>query len=230
MIQFNLLPDSILYQLRAKKIYTFITRLTLLISIGAIIIMFGLFAEVKIVQKNSISQNNTQISLKNTALNKQTYFNAILKINDAIKILPSLYDSRPDITRLSGYLSLITPAQVSISNLSLNFSTDTFQLSGTADSINTINTFVDTLKFCEYNIDNNSTNKLAFSKVVLSSYAYSPTSTTGESFSVTANFDANIFNAKDTDVQLVVPSQITTRSNIDQPSDLFVTQPSKVNG
>jgi hypothetical protein len=185
--------------------------------------MVALFIEVKVVQKNNISKNSSQIASNVNTLNKVPNLNAILKIDDTIKVLPTLYNSRPDVTRLSGYLSLITPANISIKTLNLNFANDTFNLSGSADSINTINTYVDTLKFCEYTA-NTTTSQLAFSKVVLANYSYSPSSTSGQNFSVSAIFAPQIFDTNVSGVQLIVPNKITTRSSVDQPIELFNTQ------
>jgi len=221
MIQLNLLPESRLYEVRTKKIYNLITRVTFFISIFLIAVVIGLFLEVKVVQKNNINKYDSQITSDDSALNRVPDLSAILKINDAIKVLPSLYDSRPDTTRLSNYLALVTPANVSIQSLNLNFTTNSFSLSGNADSINTINTFVDTLKFCKYQVGGSSTSSLAFNQVVLSSYSYSASSTSGQVFSITGNFSPQIFATSEQDVSLIVPSQITTRSDIDQPAALF---------
>jgi len=221
MIQFNLLPQSRLYEIKSRKIYRIITRLTFIISILVIVIMIGFFLEVKVAQKNDIAKYNSQITADNSALNKIPDLNAVLKINDAIQALPSLYNSRPDVTRLSGYLSLITPADVSIQTLGLNFSNNTLNISGVANSIDAINTVVDTLKFCEYSTASSTTNQLAFSKVVLASYVYSASSTTGQTFSITADFAPQIFATSTANVSLIVPNKITTRSAVDQPTELF---------
>ena len=221
MIQFNLLPDSKIYELRSKKIYKIITRSTSLAAAIVLAIAILLYAEVKIFQPNNISKYNNQIAQSHSKLNAVPDLDQILKINNAIQVLPSLYNTRPDVTRLSGYLSLITPSSISISELGLNFGTNQLNITGTADSIDTINTFVDTLKFCQFITSADSTDQNAFSQVVLSSYAYSPGSSTGQEFSVTAQFSPQIFSTSTTGVQLIVPNKITTRSNIDQPTALF---------
>lgn len=230
MIQFNLLPDSKMTDLKSSRMSRMIIAITFLVSILAIIVTVLLMIEVKVIQKHQISKYNAQISSENIALNKVPDLNSILKINDAIQVLPTLYNSRPDATRLAGYLSLITPADVSLTSFNINFSADTVSVSGNADSIDTINTFVDTLKFCEYTTDNGATNANAFNQVILSNYSYVPSSATGQSFSITAGFSPVIFAAKDTNVKLVVPNKITTRSDIDQPTDLFGTSSTNNNG
>ena len=228
MIQLNLLPDSKLYEIRARKIYKIITRTTLFLALVVVGITVLLFIEVKVIQVHTISSNNNQINSGRLALNKVTDLNQILKINDAIQTLPSLYNNRPDVTRLAGYLSLITPATVSIKTLGLNFAVGAFSFTGTADTIDTINTFVDTLKFCQFTTGTDATEQLAFSKVVLTSYSYITGSTAGESFSVSAVFSPEIFATSVANVQLTVPNKITTRSNVDQPTSLFTLQPSEV--
>jgi hypothetical protein len=230
MIQFNLLPNSKIAELKSSKISRLIISITFLVSIVTIIVTIILFVEVKVIQKNHINKYNIQISSDNSSLNKIPDLNSVLKINDAIQVLPTLYNSRPDVTRLSGYLALITPAQISLNSLNLNFSTNTFNISGSANSIDSINTFVDTLKFCEYSLGNSTSNQLAFSKVVLSNYSYVPTSINGQNFSITAVFEPEIFATKDPNVKLIVPNKITTRSNLDQPTNLFNEQTTNVNG
>jgi Tfp pilus assembly protein PilN len=207
-----------------------IISVTFLVSILAILITVVLLVEVKVIQKHQISKYNSQIISDNIALNKVPDLNSILKINDAIQVLPSLYESRPDATRLSSYLSLITPAQISLTSLNINFSADTVSISGNANSINTINTFIDTLKFCEYTTSSGSADSPAFNQVVLSNYSYVPSSVTGQSFSITAGFSPVIFATKDTNVQLIVPNKITTRSDVDQPADLFGNSLTNNNG
>lgn len=224
MIQLNLLPDSILYEIRLRKFYRLLTRSGLFLAIIVIVITTFLFIEVKFLQQKSISSNNKKISSGLSSLNKVTDFNQILKINNAIGILPSLYSNRPDVTRLASYLALITPSTVSIKSLQLNFATDAFNFNGTADSIQTINTFVDTLKFCEFTIGASNQQKPAFSKVVLADYNYSSASSTTEDFTVNAVFSPQIFATNISGVQLIVPNKITTRSNIDQPTALFNLQ------
>lgn len=230
MIQFNLLPESNSNEIKSSKVSRLIASVTYLIAGLAIIVTLVLLFETRIIQKHNINNNNNQISTQDSAINRIPDLNSILKINDAIKVLPTLYNTRPDVTRLSNYLSLITPAKVSLTTLTLDFKANTISVSGTADSINTINTFVDTLKFSEFSVDGSKTTTLAFSKVVLSSYSYLANSSAGQSFSITADFAPDIFATKNSNVQLIVPNKITTRSDIDQPTNLFNASASNTTG
>jgi hypothetical protein len=207
-----------------------IISVTFLISILAIVVTAFLLVEVKVIQKHEIAKYNNQITSDNSSLNQVPDLNSILKINDAIQVLPSLYNSRPDVTRLSGYLAAITPAQISLASLNMNFTANTLSISGNADSINTIDTFVDTLKFCEYTLGSGTTDYPAFSNVVLANYSYSPSAVAGQSFSITADFSPEIFATKDSNVKLIVPNKITTRSDLDQPTNLFGTQTTNTSG
>ncbi len=91
-------------------------------------------------------------------------------------------------------------------------------ISGSADTVHTVNTYVDTLKFTTYTPVNSSKApaKNAFSQVVL---AFGKTSQT-TTYTITASFDPAIFNQA-SDVTLTVPQITTTRSAIDQPLDIF---------
>ncbi|HUC95907.1 MAG TPA: hypothetical protein VMR76_03045 [Candidatus Saccharimonadia bacterium] len=221
MTQFNLLPDSKLNGIKSRRMQYTIVVITILASVVVLFIVGLLLIETKVLQKHNINNYNTQITSGVTKLNKTSNLNAVLKINDAIKTLPSLYDSRPVASQLPSYLSKITPADVSITSINLDFGAHTIVISGSASSITAINTFADTLKFCQYINGTSSAEPLAFSDVVLSSFSFSSNSTSGQGYSITANFDPAIFDAKNTDLTLNVKNQITTRSEVNQPADLF---------
>jgi hypothetical protein len=137
--------------------------------------------------------------------------------------LPSLYEGRPAATELLPFINQLTPAAATISSLNLNFAgvaVDTASIEGNADSLSTINTFVDTLKFTNYTAGSSKSSANAFSNVVLSSFAVT-TTPPGVSYTITFSFDPLIFDETN-QATLSVPNIITTRSITQQPTDLFL--------
>lgn len=223
MIQFNLLPDVKQEYMKAKRLKHSVIVISTMVASGALFIFVMLFLTVYVFQKTTIRnlendiQSNTQ-TLKNTAdLDK------ILTIQNQLKSLPDLHDQKPVTSRLFTYLTQLTPAQVSVGNVELDYEAKTMSLSGSADSLGTINKFVDTLKFTTYT-DKSANSKDAtkpFSSVVLASFARTDKEAT---YQITFEFDPIIFNSNN-DISLTVPKIISTRSETEKPTDLFKALP-----
>jgi len=133
--------------------------------------------------------------------------------------LPALYQARPATTELLPFVNQLTPATATISSLNVSFTADTGSIQGNADSLSTINTFVDTLKFTTYTTGS-SKGTNAFSNVVLSTFAVT-TTPPGVSYTISFSYDPLIFNEANP-ATLSVPNIITTRSITQQPTDLFL--------
>ncbi len=217
MIQFNLLPDIKLQYIHARRS----KRLIVVSSIGAggaaLLILILLFVTVNVFQHKHLDDLNKDVAKLSKQLKDTPNLSKILTIQNQLNSLPQLHDKKPVVTRLPGYLGQITPTQISISKLDIKFSDTSISLTGASDSINSINKFIDTLKFTTYNIDGTPDSKKAFSDVVLSSFGRDDK---GASYSILFKYDPAIFDIKDT-VKLTVPTQITTRSVTEKPTDLF---------
>jgi hypothetical protein len=172
------------------------------------------------LQKKHIHDLNKDVTKYSTELKNTKDLDKILTIQNQLNYLQgsnNLHNKKPVVSRLFNYLTQITPAQISIAKLDVSFTDSTMHISGAADSIAIINTYVDTLKFTKYTVgdDTNSTN--AFSAVVLSGFGRDDR---GASYEINLKFDPVIFdNQKET--KLAVPQQITTRSEVEKPADLF---------
>jgi hypothetical protein len=94
------------------------------------------------------------------------------------------------------------------------------QISGTADSQQATNTFIDTLKFTTYKVNDQDQAKSAFPSVVETSFGVSAT---GSSYGLTVQFDPILFsnNLNGKTPVLTVPKKTTTRSVMDNPANLF---------
>lgn len=114
-------------------------------------------------------------------------------------------------------MAQVTPAQASIAKLEADFGLSTITISGNADSLTTVNTYTDTLKFTTYKTKHQKTSKKAFSDVVLASFSRDSKTTT---YSITLKFDPTIFSNDET-VEFKVPTIISSRSEVDKPTALF---------
>lgn len=219
MIQFNLLPDVKLEYIKANRLKRVVTVVSALVASVALLVFVLLFLSVNVVQKHHMKSLNNQITSVSTKLKDLPNLNEVLTVQNGVNALPSLYAQDPAITRLPGYISQLTPASATISDLNLSFTANTISISGAAPDLTTVNQFVDILKLSKYQTSSSSPSENAFSDVILSSFSYS--STSGSIYTITASFDPTIFNASDNNVTLIVPNGITSHSTSTQNGVLF---------
>lgn len=227
MIQFNLLPDVKLAYIKAQRARRLVTTISVMASLVAVVLLVLLILSVDVVQKKSLHDLNADINTNAQKLQNTPQLGKVLTVQNQLGALTGLHDKKPAATRLFNYLSQVTPAQVTISNIHVDFTNNTISVTGGANSLTTINTFVDSLKFTTYKAGSDTSAK-AFSQVVLSSFGV-PSGSSQASYSITLAFDATIFSNAN-DVTLNVPQTITTRSVIDQPTNLFEKATSSGNG
>lgn len=221
MIQFNLLPDIKQQYLKAQRQKHLVSFVSTLATLAAIAIFVVLLLVVQVWQKKSISDLNGDIKKYSNELSSTDDLNKILTVQNQLKSLPTLHDQKAVASRMFDYTTQLTPAKATISKLNLDFAANTISITGSADSLATVNTYVDTLKFTKYttNGDNQQTGN-AFSSVVLSTFGRTGNDTT---YTITASFDPLIFSQEQS-VTLTVPKITTSRSATEQPTDLFKQQ------
>lgn len=222
MIQFNLLPDVKLQYIRA----TYRKRVIIFASIIASTIFFAifvlLFLFVRVNQTRHMSHLDKDIDGQVKVLKEKKDLDKILTVQNQLGSLPNLHGQKVFGSRLFDYFTQVTPAQASLSNVDVDFEAKTITLKGRADSIATVNKFVDTLKFTDFKLagDNPKEGK-AFSAVVLQSFGLAAAGgeTAETSFDISFIYDEAIFanTAKDgsavaNGVTLTVPKITTTRS------------------
>jgi len=221
MIQFNLLPDIKQQYLKAQRQKHLVSFISTLATLAAIAIFVVLLLVVQVWQKKSISDLNGDIKKYSHELSSTDDLNKILTVQNQLKSLPALHDQKAVASRMFDYTTQLTPAKATISKLNLDFAANTVSITGSADSLATVNTYVDTLKFTKFTTngdDQQSGN--AFSSVVLSTFGRTGNETT---YTITANFDPLIFSQEQS-ATLTVPKITTSRSATEQPTDLFKQQ------
>lgn len=217
MIQFNLLPDVKIQYLKARRMQRLVISGSIVAMIAALTVLALLLGTVYIFQKKNLSDLNRDIGTYGNQLEGTPNLNKILTVQDQLNILTSLHNQKPVASRLFGYLQQLTPSSASISQLSTDYVQHTISITGAAQSLDVVNTFIDTLKFTTYKVNGSSAAPAAFSNVVLSEFGRT---STGASYTITVRFAPAIFDNANA-VALSVPNIISTRSAIEQPTDLF---------
>lgn len=220
MIQFNLLPDVKLAYIRTKqrkRLVTVISSSVIAVSLAVVVL---LFVFVNIAQKQHLNALSKDIDSQVKELQDTPNLSSILTVQNQLTVLPGLHDDKPVASRLFKYLSQVTPTETSISKLDIDFEAYTMKITGSSGSLNDINKLVDTLKFTEFSIGEETDVQRAFADVVLSSFGRTETAA---NFAIDLNFDPAIFDSAD-DIKLVVPETITTRSETEKP--IFETEES----
>ncbi len=217
MIQFNLLPDVKLEYIKARRTQRLVLVVSTVLGSVAFAIFIILFLVVNVAQKKHLSDLNNDIKRDTATLQAIPNIDKILTVQNQLNSLTALHEADPATARLFSYLGQVTPAQATISSVKADFTANTISLSGNANTLSTVNQFVDTLKFTTYTTNENSTAQKAFSDVVLTNFGKTEK---GVSYQIDFKFDPVIFD-NTLQVQLVVPNIISTRSETEKPTDLF---------
>lgn len=221
MVQFNLLPDVKLQYLKTQRTKRMVILAALAAIALSIFITVLLFLIVNVFQKQHIDNLNTDIQEKTKQLNEVPDLDRVLTVQNQLNSLTTLHEQKPSVSRLTTYLVQLTPKDAKIGEVNLDLDANTLSIDGTANNLETINRFVDILKFTDYKVD--SDQQKAFSEVVLKSFgvASGGSVSNGEtSYAVEFKFNPVIFdNTKK--VEIIVPNIISTRSVTEAPTDLF---------
>lgn len=198
-----------------------VTSIAAIASAASLAILALLFINVNVVQKRHISNLTEDIDNKVAELEAIDSIDKVLTVQNQLGVLTALHEEKPAAERILPYLSKVTPTEASISQSEVNFEDNTISISGTANSLATVNKFVDTLKFTKFKIGADGQEQPAFSEVVLGSFSVNNQEAT---YQIDFKFDPVIFDNTQ-QVELVVPNIVSTRSQTEKPSDLFQNAP-----
>jgi uncharacterized membrane protein len=237
MIQFNLLPDVKLQYVKARKLKHAVITISILVAAGSLAVLVLLFGIVNGLQRTHLNNLNNDIAKKSSELKEKPDLDKILTIQNQLNNLTPLHEQKHQASRLQQFVSQITPVQATFAEFTINFDESTMKITGAADSLLTVNQFIDTIKFTKYTIvaegesAESAEQFAAFKDVVLTSFDRNEE---GASYEIDLKFDPLIFDNKNT-VALVVPEIITTRSVTERPDttgqtdDLFQPLPDDEN-
>ena len=235
MIQFNLLPDVKLQFIKTQRRKRLVMAVSSVTAATCLVIFGSLFLYVRGVQTGDLKDLSTKINTNKTKLESTPDLDKVLTIQNQLNSITGLHDKKVISSRIFDYLIQLTPAQATISDVNIDFTTDvyTMTIKGNADALSTVNKYADTLKFTVYPkvVDNKATEVKAFSNVTLESFSVGGATTLATAKSIgyelSFKFDPAIFvNTKNaTPPRLIVPKIITTRSETEKPTNLFAPQP-----
>jgi Tfp pilus assembly protein PilN len=217
MIQFNLLPDVKLAFVKAQRTKRLVMGSAFIATASAFAIFVLLFTGVHVVQKVRISQLNGDIKDKTAELKENDDLDKVLTIQNQLSSLTGLHDQKVASSRTLAFVQQVTPSEVSINNLAVDFKENTMTITGLSPTLDRVNTFIDTLKYSKYTRNENPEEKKAFSDVVLSQFGRSEVATT---YTITLVYDPALFGPEVSNL-LIVPKGVTTNSVVDQPNTLF---------
>jgi Tfp pilus assembly protein PilN len=221
MIQFNLLPDVKLEYIKAQRSRRLVLVASVLVC-AASIVLLGLLLSYDGLQKKHLNDLNHDITSETSTLQNKPNINTILTVQNQLESLTSLHNGKPAADRLFNYLNELTPASASITSLDIDFTQYTVTINGTADTLASVNQYVDTLKLTTYTSGSSNSPSPAFSNVVLSDFGLNTNSTDASqaaTFTITLSYDKNIFDITQ-NINLSVPS-VVTRAQVQDPTDLF---------
>lgn len=226
MIQFNLLPDVKQEYIKAARTKRTVIVLSVIIAGACLFIFVLLFMSVNVFQKQRIKGYNESIKTNTTKLKQTKDLDKVLTIQNQLNTLSDLHDKKPVVTRLSGFLTQVTPNDTTIAKLDLDFDTGILTVGGTGTSLAAINKFVDTLKFTKFGeTGDDGKVKLSedkpFTEVVLTSFSNDSKEPT---YQIVLKFNPAIFDVKKK-IVLEVPKITSTRSDVEKPTELFKALP-----
>lgn len=216
-VQFNLLPEVKLDYLKAERSKRTVFAVAIIVSAIAFAIFLIMFVAVDVVQKKQLSNADNTASTTTQQLKNMTALAQIVTVQNQLQTLSTLHHNKHAVARLFSYITQTTPTDVKIGSLSLDFSTNSLGIDGTASDQTAVNTFIDTLKFTTYKIGSQGNSLNAFPSVQESSFSIA---TNSVNYSLQIQFDPQLFSNNLPSVpQLSVPSLTTTRSALDDPSN-----------
>jgi hypothetical protein len=223
MIQLNLLPDVKLEYIKADRSRRLVMTIAFFSTVAAVVLLLILFS-ASVYQKKHVSDLSKSIDSVSLTLQAKPGINTVLTVQNQLLSLTNLHNQKPAASKLFGFINSVTPSNVSINNLSIDFNLFTISILGSSDKINSVNKYIDTLKQTTYTSSTNTNAIPAFSNVVLSSFSVSGGTNPAQvaSYGVTFAYDRNIFDITQ-DIKLTVAS-ITTHDQQSSAADLFKAQ------
>lgn len=222
MIQLNLLPDVKLEYIKAQKARRLVFSVSILVA-GISIIILLMLLSADALQRKHLNDLTNDIHDETSQLQQKPNINRILTVQNQLSSLTKLHEDKPAASRLFVYLIQLTPSNVDITDLKVDFTKNTISVTGTSDSLTNVNKYVDTLKLTTFTTTNDKTKNQAFNDVVLSSFSLNTDTqdpNQAANFTITANYNPTIFDITQK-VNLIVPNLVATRSE----SDLFKAAP-----
>lgn len=212
MIQFNLLPEVKKEYVKAKRTKRMIMSSAVLVSIISVGIVVLLYSVVQLGQKKYIKDMTADIQKTASEIQSTPDLNQILTVQNQLGLLTDLHKGKPETSRIFDYVSFVAPKEANISSMDLDMLGTTLKIQGTADSIATVNKYVENLKAVTYSdvtTDTTGTTKLPVYTSVTTQLSGDSKSAT---FSFSMTFDKTIYdNTKEITMYLADQTMTTKK-------------------
>jgi Tfp pilus assembly protein PilN len=210
-VQFNLLPDVKLRYIQTERTRKLVVSVATAVTVTAVAVFLILLSVVDGVQKKQLSDADAQVAAATKDLQNVQGLDKVLTIQSQLNSLVTLHQNKHITSRIFTYLPQVTPANVSITKLDIDTSTNALTIAGTAGSHATVNAFIDTLKLTKYKIGDQGTSQTAFPSVIESNFAISSNTVT---FGLNITYDPKLFanNLTDSSRKTVTPVLVVPKS------------------
>jgi len=211
-VQFNLLPDVKLEYNRTQRVKSLVYTISTIALVASLIIFLLMLFMVDVVQKRQMNDAGKQVDSASQKLKAISGIDQIITIQNQLQALPKLHQSKHAVSRIFVYLPQITPTNVSINKLDLDEGQSTMVISGSANSQQAVNTFVDNLKSATYIVNSQDKPTAAFPSVVESAFIINSGNV---GYTINLNFDPNLFasNLTDKDGKAIAPKITVNQSS-----------------
>lgn len=221
MVQFNLLPDVKIKYITARRKKRSIMLGSFMTGVGSLGLVALMALYVYLVQGAQIALLNKEIkdhdqSIK-TKRSQVDDINKVLTVQNQLDSLDVLHEGKPIVSRTLTYLSKLKPQSVTITKVDVAVvdGENVMTLEGETQLLESVNTFVDTLKFSEFIKEEGEDPEPVFTSVVLQDFSRDKEKAT---YTISMNYDPIIFSGKSKETNLIVPKDfISTRSALEVP-------------
>lgn len=219
MMQVNLLPDLKIEFLKAQRTKRIVVTVATLLSIimVALVVLFSSY--VFVAQRQHTNNLQTDIDSLSRQFQGIDDIQKVATVQKQLAVLSDLHGEKNASSRLPSFLTKLTPGEVSLNEVQLNFEDNELLISGAGKSVKSVNTFADTLKNAVYSLNSDPAGSMpAFVDVTLS--RISTDDEGGASFEIRAEFDADLFSSAE-GVNLQVPKITSSSGAATNQSSLF---------
>jgi hypothetical protein len=236
-LQFNLLPDVKQDYLKTVRTKKTVIMVAFAVSAVSFFILLFMMTNVYVVNKKKLHDADKDVKKYSDQLKNIPNLDRILTIQNQLKSVETLHQSKHITSRIYTYLPQVTPTNVCMSRVTLDLTNNSLLIGGTTDTLKSVNTYIDTLKFTTYKLGAQETGTKAFPSVIESQFGLTGSTQTSNasatcagkpanaSYQLTIQFDPVLFSNA-SQVVLSVPAGLsTTRSILDDPNNALFTGP-----
>lgn len=229
MIQLNLLPDLKKEFINAQKTKNLVISVAAMVTAGALGLSALFFVYVTFLQQVQINLATDDIKRKEGQLREIKDIDKYLTVQNQLRSLPGLHDTKGSYVRLFDFLGVINPGapnNATLTNLQVVTADKSILFTGTTASFESLNIFVDTLKNAQVSLkvdgQGDAQNVKMFDQVLVQSSALAQTNSQKVvTFTIRALYPDSVFDVRNTDVKASVPNITTTPSVTQTPNPIF---------